>query len=503
LWGRGAGWALSVKETAELKQLLEWQEQRWGQDHSKVIATLEVFADLLQMQGKYGDAEPIYWQVLEKKHKLYGASDLRVADTIYDIASLHEMQENWDECERLYKWTCDIRCKLLPKDDPQLEKSKSKAREAAEKCGHEIEIPDGGAPPVVVDDAVKFDWNTHLDHSRMLVMERKYEAAERILNCLADVAEVYEPGSRMQADCLHLLGRVQFHQRSLAESLKSFEKTLAVYEVVSGTSSRETAACLEDMADVHCKLAEQPEAEFLLNWALQIHEALDTDEQHRSRLKVKLESLPVLCTPVEELPEEEPDLPSSEPVPVPLPAGEKESRQAAKKEQLSEPSRLEQIANDGSPESQDQVAHFLWTRWMNTGKAALEKGDLVGAEMMLSRGLDKANEFGCQDPRLWQTLCDMAELHIKQSKFVKAESMYTTAQQYCEKSLGPMHPKNAIYWEKLGKMYESQGDNAQAVVCFDKLVTILVKDNRPLVEYGSYLKKLERLHEKAPASFYE
>ena len=499
-----------VKDTAELKQLLEWQEQRWGADHPKVIASLEAMADLLQMQGKFGEAEPIYWQILEKKHKLYGENDLRVADTIYDLACLHEKQENLAECERLYKWTCDIRCKLLPQGDAQLDDSVNKAKEIAVRQGHDFDETSiqaaETAPARSTRSLINFDWEGYIEQCRTLIMERNYVFAEKFLTCLVDVAVSYEPGSTMQAECLHLLGRVQFHQRNLAESLRSFERTLALYERIAGASSSITAACLEDMGDVHCKLSEQSEAEFLFNWALQICEALPEKEQQISRLKVKLESLDMLCSSGEEE-EKEISMPASE-----IEAGQlvelgtlegfplQKDRAKQKEVPVIE---MPQAAEDGQPQSQDQVAHFLWSRWISTGKVALEKGDLVGAEMLLTRGLDKANEFGYQDPRLWQTLCDMADLHIKQSKFVKAESMLNTAQQYCEKTLGPMHPKNAVYWEKLGRLYESQQDNHLAVICFDKLVTILVKDNRPLVEYGIYLKKLERLHEKAPASFFE
>lgn len=519
-----------MKDTAELRNLLEWQEQRWGHDHPKVIAILESLADLLQMQGRYGEAEPFYWQILEKKHKQFGPNDLRVADTIYDLACLHEKQENWDECERLYKWTCDIRCRLLPQGDSQLDDSVSKVKEIASKQGHELDVSEySKADKLSYSTDIKFDWSFYLEQCRNLIIDRNFDSAEKILACLVDVAGAYEPSSKTQAECLHLLGRVHFHFRNFADSLRSFERALALYEKLSGTSSAETAECLEDMADVHCKLGEAAEAEFLFNWALQIHDAVNSEDKIISRLKVKLGSLAALCnghdhddegdTEAEAEAEGKEDTPRSvkanhsSKVQEHANAKSAEMDTAKSRGQTSE--TVSSLADNKSPQSfdaeselfagspEDQVAHFLWTRWINTGRAALEKGDLVGAEMMLGRGLDKANEFGLQDPRLWQTLCEMGELHVKQGKHVKAVSMFNTAQQYCEKTLGPLHIKNTDYWEKLGRTYEKQGDNPQAAMCFDKLVTIMVKANRPLVDYGVYLKKLEKLQEKAPANFFD
>jgi tetratricopeptide (TPR) repeat protein len=523
-----------VKETAELRLLLDWQEQRWGADHPKVLASLESLADLLQMQGRYGEAEPLYWQILERKHEQFGANDLRVADTIYDLACLHERQENWDECERLYKWTCDIRCKLLPKGDAKLDDSVRKAQEAASRQGHDFDVAtlqDVESP--FYRTPVRFNWEGYLKRVEVLITQKRYEWADSILSCMVDVAEAYEPSSRMQAESLYRLGQVKFQQNNFSESLRLLEKALALFEKTAGTSSRETAACLEDMAEVYCKQNEGPEARFLFNWALQIHEALPGNQQHFNRLKDRLESLSESGRISQEVPAGEGltpaqpvvlgqvDVPvqadlSELPVPAELPVPVEEIEpvpspllELAAVLPSDAESRLEQaaVAEEEAElleqQPRDQVATFLWTKWIKTGKAALEKGDLARAETMLSRGLDKANEFGYQDSRLWQTLCDTAELYVLQSKFVKAESMLNMAQQYCEKTLGPMHEQNAFYWEKLGQLYEKQGDKAQAVRCFDRLVTILVKANHSLVECGVYLKKIERLREKTPASFFK
>ena len=493
-----------VKEIAELKSLLEWQEQRWGADHPKVVGCLEALADFLQMKGKYAEAEPYYWQILEKKHKQFGANDLRVADTIYDLACLHEKQENWDECERLYKWTCDIRCRLVPPGDSILDDAASKARDIAQRQGHQLDLVidhNHDAKPVVPQ--FRFDWEYYFDKSRILIDEGYYDFAELLLVCLVETAESFDPRSRAEAESLHWLARVQFKQTKLAESLISFERALALYEQLSGISSVETALCLEDMADLRCKLGEAAEAEFLYNWALQIFESRGSQPDAVDALKIKLASLDELCRKHEENDKAEYEQSDFGPSPiVGADSGLKHQASGSKLSLVS--SEGAELDNEKTSLGEtDLVAHFLWSSWVDAGRVALNKGDLVGAEVMLARGLDKANEFGCQDPRLWQTLCEMGQLHLKQAKFVKAVSMFNTAQQYCEKTLGPAHTRNAKYWEELGKVYENQGDTAQALSCFDKLVTIMVKANRPLVEYGTYLKKLERLHEKPPAGFYD
>lgn len=476
-----------MKETAaDFKSLLEWQEQRWGNDHPKIVASLEALADLLQMQGKYVEAEPLYWQILEKKHKLYGANDLRVADTIYDLACLHELQENWAECERLYKWTCDIRCKLLPAGDTMLDESVSKVKEIASKQGHEIDdaalqaVSEKSAAAVPVISVRPFDWNSYMERVRALLVERDYAQAENILRCLVDVAESYQAETLAHAETLHMLAKVQFFKKHVQDSLKSYEKTLALYEKVCGTLSKETATCLEDMADLHCKLSEKSEADFLFKWALQILESLPDSEQQATRVRAKLESIDELCS------------------------GKTENISVKKSGEINLGNGDQKIElTEEMAKSEDQVASFLWNQYLSTGKKALEKGDMTGAEMMFSRALEKANEFGVQDARLWQTLCDTASVYATQGKKVRAESLYRSAQQLCEKTLGPHHPDNAKYLDILGSFYESLRDNVQAAICYDRLVNILVKANRPLVEYAAYLKKLEKLHEKPPAGFFD
>lgn len=488
-----------MKDSSELKQLLEWQEQRWGPDHPKLIASLEAMADLLQMQSRMVEAEPLYWQILEKKHKLYGANDLRVADTIYDLACLHEQQENWVECERLYKWTCDIRCRLLPEGDIQLDESVAKVREIANKRGHDLDESEflAAKEAASFQSSSKFDWTFYLEKIRLFIVEQNFDIAENMLKCLIDVSQSFEPETRSHAECQHLYGRVLFHKKRLKEALASYEAALALYEKVAGSASAETALCLEDMADLHCKMKEAPQAEFLFKWAIQILGSAAENEQQAKRVNAKLESIDALCQSQDD---EKEDWELSKEANEAVKAAQEAQAQAA----LSGESANKAEADaEAAPQTQDQVADFLWNQYISTARKALEKSDFVGAEMMISRAMEKANEFGVQDQRLWQTLCDSARVHLAQNKTVRAEALYKSAQQLCEKTHGPMHQANAKYWEQLGQMYESLGDKPQAVFCFDKLVTIMVKSNRPLVEYGAYLKKLERLHEKAPASFFD
>ena len=484
------------KESLDFKQLLEWQEQRWGSDHPKIISTLESMADSLQMQGRYGDAEPYYWQILEKKHKLYGAEDLRVADTIYDLACLQEKMANFEECERLYKWTCDIRCKHLPKSDLQLDEALNKMGDIAAKQGKEFDRSVYKTAEALASSTRKnsFDWESHLQHARLLLMEQNYPVAELLLNSLTDAAEAFETGTKAHANCQHLLAKVKFLLRKNDESLKAFEKALNLYEKQCGIHSKETAFCLEDMADLHCKRSEKAEAEFLFKWALQILAGVTAEgpdpeaENQTKRINAKLESIEELCVPVHL----EPD----------FSAEEKQLFGDQPKEDSTKP-ELEDTALEEEMLSSVDVPAYLWHQYASTAQRARQSGDFLQAETMYARALQKANEFGYQDSRLWQTLSEFASVYAEQGKFVRAESLYQSAQQYCEKTLGNLHQKNTTYWEHLAKLYEKQEDSAKAALCFDKIVTIMAKNNRPLIEYANYLKKLERLQSKTAAEFFD
>lgn len=479
-----------MKDTKDLKKLIEWQEARWGSDHPKVIAALETMADLLQMDEKYPEAEPLYWQILEKKHKLYGDNDLRVADTIYDLACLHEKQDNWSECERLYKWTCDIRCRLLPQGDQQLDESISKVKEAAAKQGHEPQQNFPAAPEVQKSSLpVSFNWGKQIESVNLLIAERSYAAAATLLSALAELGAAIDPESQGYAESLRLLGRMHFMLRDYELGMEKFETALEIMERIHGPASKETAVCLEDMADLQCKLGDASQAEFLFKWATQILESLPDSQAQVSRVQVKLNSLSSLCK-VEEA-EREDELKQAQEAKARLASSSgARAKSETKKEALEAQADESESLKSRGPE---HVSSYLWTQYFNTGKKALEKKDYVGAEMMFARALDKTNEFGVQDPRLWQTLSQMAAVHLAQGKLVRAESLFKSAQQFCEKTLGPAHPENAQYFELLGKLYEDTGDLHSAAAYYDKLVTLMVKANRPLVEYASVMKRLHKI----------
>lgn len=368
-----------MNDTAELKQLLERQEQRWGQDHPKVIACLESLADLLQMQGRFAEAEPLYWQILKKRHKEFGAIDLKVADTIFDLACLYEQQENWDECERLYKWTCDIRCKLLPKGNAQLESAINKAKEIADRQGHDLDISSfQAAESASQRSSSKFDWASYIEHSRVQVMQGNSDSAEKILKDLVDVAESFEPSTITEAECLHLLGLVH---------------------------------------------GKAQEAEFLFNWALQIHEALEASEKRLPHLEAK-GSLPDLCSVCES---GVPSVSRAASCTLDVPAANAESRQADNAKEGEEPAtmaqeepfgklaamsskgEIEQIEEAQAP--QDPVNTFLGTGLGKTGKAALGKGDLGRAETMLlpKKPTPQANKHFEADLELAEAALSKAE----------------------------------------------------------------------------------------------
>jgi tetratricopeptide (TPR) repeat protein len=278
------------------------------------------------------------------------------------------------------------------------------------------------------------------------------------------------------------------------ESLKCFEKALNLYEKQCGIHSKETALCLEDMADLHCKRSEKAEAEFLFKWALQILAAVTAEgsdpeaENQTKRINTKLESIGELCVPV---------LLESD-----FSAEEKQLFGAQQKKESAK-SKLDDTALEEEMLSPVDVPAYLWHQYASTAQKARQSGDLLQAERMYARALQKANEFGYQDSRLWQTLSEFASVYAEQGKFVRAESLYQSAQQYCEKTLGNLHQRNTTYWEHLAKLYEKQEDRAKAAMCFDKIVTIMAKNNRPLVEYANYLKKLERLQSKTAAEFFD
>ena len=116
-----------------------------------------------------------------------------------------------------------------------------------------------------------------------------------------------------------------------------------------------------------------------------------------------------------------------------------------------------------------------WESNNSRGEEAYQKGHYVEAEKFFLAALEKAEEFEPQDPRLYTSLNNLAELHRVQGKYAEAEPLYKRSLAILEKALGPEHPHVATSLNNLALLYNAQGKYAEAEPLYKRSLSIYEK----------------------------
>ena len=77
-------------------------------------------ASLYRVQGKYGEAEPLYRRALAIREKSLGSDHPQVATSLNNLAGLYHGQGKYDEAEPLFRRALAIREKSLGSDHPHV-----------------------------------------------------------------------------------------------------------------------------------------------------------------------------------------------------------------------------------------------------------------------------------------------------------------------------------------------------------------------------------------------
>ncbi len=105
---------------------------------------------------------------------------------------------------------------------------------------------------------------------------------------------------------------------------------------------------------------------------------------------------------------------------------------------------------------------YSWQSAHNAAVAAYQAGDYAAAEENLLIALNQAENFGRRDPRLSDTLNDLALTHFRQGEYAEAEPLHQRALQMRERIYGSDHPKVAATLNDLGFLYAAQGRYTEA-----------------------------------------
>ena len=99
-----------------------------------------------------------------------------------------------------------------------------------------------------------------------------------------------------------------------------------------------------------------------------------------------------------------------------------------------------------------------WDTYMQAGESASQRADYGEAEEQWLLALKMAERFGPQDPRLMQTLNQMAALYKTLKRYAEAESLYQRLLTIDEATLGLAHPEVARDLDNLAIQWFGSAD---------------------------------------------
>jgi len=157
-------------------------------------------------------------------------------------------------------------------------------------------------------------------------------------------------------------------------------------------------------------------------------------------------------------------------------------------------------------------AQESWESYNAAGLEAHEQARYAEAEELYLAALEEAEQFGDQDPRLADSLNNLAFSYHGQGKYVEAEPLYQRALEINE-ALGREDPSTAINLNNLAELYLRQGKYAESEPLYQRALAIYEKILGPddpklanlLEDYAALLRQTgrneeaDRLEERARA----
>ena len=116
------------------------------------------------------------------------------------------------------------------------------------------------------------------------------------------------------------------------------------------------------------------------------------------------------------------------------------------------------------------VENAEWSMCRSEAQLAAALNKMEVSELLWLRALEIAGTFAPGDPRLPQTLDELASLYFSRKQYDKAESFARQALEICKKAYGEFHPKVAYCANNLAGIYFCQDYHKKAEpLCRDVL----------------------------------
>ena len=93
-------------------------EKVLGKEHPNTPLSMNNLAGLLESQGKYDEAEPMYYQTLALREKVLGKEHPSTITSVYCSAYLFHRKKQYHDASTLYKRACTSYEKILGLNHP-------------------------------------------------------------------------------------------------------------------------------------------------------------------------------------------------------------------------------------------------------------------------------------------------------------------------------------------------------------------------------------------------
>lgn len=104
----------------------------------------------------------------------------------------------------------------------------------------------------------------------------------------------------------------------------------------------------------------------------------------------------------------------------------------------------------------------MWERYNIAGQQAMSQGKPIEAENQFKLALQEAEAAGANDPRIPQSLNNLANCYRQQGKFADAEPVYQRAIDIKSRLSGPVSPDLVPILENYAKMLRAANRPAEA-----------------------------------------
>jgi tetratricopeptide (TPR) repeat protein len=225
-------------------QVLQGKTEVLGPTHAITLDTVNNLGLLYAYSSKLCEAEKLYEQALRGKEKIYGPTHLSTLDTVNNLGNLYTAQDKLDEAEQMFQRALQGYEEALGPSDPS-------TLYAVHNLG-----------------------NLYADQGKLDKAEQMYERA------LRGKEEAFGPTHVSTLQTVNNLGTLYKEQGKLEEAEQMYERAFLGNERAYGLEHPSVLQLFENLGCLYKSQGKLDKAEQMFKRALQGHETLTGDQIH-------------------------------------------------------------------------------------------------------------------------------------------------------------------------------------------------------------------------------